>query len=82
MSVDRDGRKLLRLEVRNAETPIERKPPWINLVDDDEVCDARSSCSAHITDTPRPAKSRASPTPLIPPPTTSTSNGLTPSALR
>ena len=24
-----DGRKLLRLEVRNAETPIERKPPWI-----------------------------------------------------
>ncbi len=29
MSVDRDGRKLLRLEVRNAQTPIERKPPWI-----------------------------------------------------
>jgi lipoic acid synthetase len=24
-----DGRKLLRLEVRNAETPIERKPTWI-----------------------------------------------------
>ncbi|WP_406287190.1 lipoyl synthase [Embleya sp. NBC_00896] len=24
-----DGRKLLRLEVRNAETPIERKPSWI-----------------------------------------------------
>jgi len=24
-----DGRKLLRLEVRNAEVPIERKPPWI-----------------------------------------------------
>ena len=24
-----DGRKLLRLEARNAETPIERKPPWI-----------------------------------------------------
>ena len=23
------NRKLLRLEVRNAETPIERKPPWI-----------------------------------------------------
>ena len=22
-------RKLLRLEVRNAQTPIERKPPWI-----------------------------------------------------
>ncbi len=24
-----EGRKLLRLEVRNAEVPIERKPPWI-----------------------------------------------------
>ena len=24
-----DGRRLLRLEVRNAATPIERKPPWI-----------------------------------------------------
>ena len=29
MSVDPGNRKLLRLEVRNAETPIERKPPWI-----------------------------------------------------
>ena len=27
--VDPDGRRLLRLEVRNAEVPIERKPPWI-----------------------------------------------------
>ncbi|MEU0650527.1 lipoyl synthase, partial [Streptomyces umbrinus] len=24
-----DGRKMLRLEVRNAQTPIERKPEWI-----------------------------------------------------
>jgi lipoic acid synthetase len=24
-----DGRKLLRIEARNAQTPIERKPPWI-----------------------------------------------------
>ncbi|MCW2715223.1 MAG: radical protein [Frankiales bacterium] len=24
-----DGRKMLRLEVRNAQTPIEKKPPWI-----------------------------------------------------
>ena len=24
-----DGRKMLRLEVRNAETPIEKKPSWI-----------------------------------------------------
>jgi lipoic acid synthetase len=24
-----DGRKMLRLEARNAETPIEKKPPWI-----------------------------------------------------
>ncbi|GAA4764077.1 MULTISPECIES: lipoyl synthase [Microbacterium] len=29
MSAGPDGRRLLRLEVRNAETPIERKPPWI-----------------------------------------------------
>ncbi len=29
MSVAPDGRRMLRLEVRNAETPIERKPPWI-----------------------------------------------------
>jgi lipoyl synthase len=28
-TVQPDGRKLLRLEVRNARTPIERKPPWI-----------------------------------------------------
>ncbi|MQA05882.1 MAG: lipoyl synthase [Streptosporangiales bacterium] len=26
-----NGRKLLRLEVRNAQTPIERKPPWIKV---------------------------------------------------
>jgi lipoic acid synthetase len=29
MTIAPDGRKLLRLEVRNAQTPIERKPPWI-----------------------------------------------------
>ena len=29
MTVTPAGRKLLRLEVRNAQTPIERKPPWI-----------------------------------------------------
>ncbi|MGH3335077.1 MAG: lipoyl synthase [Nocardioides sp.] len=28
-SAEPGGRKLLRLEVRNSETPIERKPPWI-----------------------------------------------------
>jgi lipoic acid synthetase len=26
-----EGRKLLRLELRNSETPIERKPPWIKV---------------------------------------------------
>jgi len=26
-----DGRRLLRIEARNAETPIERKPPWIKV---------------------------------------------------
>ena len=29
MSVASDGRKMLRLEVRNSQTPIERKPSWI-----------------------------------------------------
>ncbi|WP_174553836.1 lipoyl synthase [Rhodococcus marinonascens] len=29
MTVAPEGRKLLRLEIRNAETPIERKPKWI-----------------------------------------------------
>jgi lipoic acid synthetase len=29
VSVSADGRRLLRLEARNAQTPIERKPPWI-----------------------------------------------------
>ncbi|BEP15340.1 lipoyl synthase [Acidothermaceae bacterium B102] len=29
VSVSPDGRKLLRLEVRNSQTPIERKPEWI-----------------------------------------------------
>jgi lipoyl synthase len=29
VTINPDGRKLLRLEVRNAATPIERKPPWI-----------------------------------------------------
>jgi lipoic acid synthetase len=28
-TVSPDGRKMLRLEVRNAQTPIEKKPPWI-----------------------------------------------------
>ena len=27
--VEPDGRRLLRLEVRNSQVPIERKPPWI-----------------------------------------------------
>ena len=29
MTIAPEGRKLLRLEVRNAATPIEKKPPWI-----------------------------------------------------
>ena len=28
-AVDSDGRRLLRIEARNATTPIEKKPPWI-----------------------------------------------------
>lgn len=30
-AVHPEGRKLLRVEARNAETPIERKPPWIKI---------------------------------------------------
>jgi lipoic acid synthetase len=29
--VEPDGRRLLRIEARNTETPIERKPPWIKV---------------------------------------------------
>ena len=29
--VQPDGRRMLRIEARNAETPIERKPPWIKV---------------------------------------------------
>jgi lipoyl synthase len=29
VTITPDGRKLLRLEVRNSQTPIEKKPPWI-----------------------------------------------------
>ena len=39
-----------------------------------EVCEARSSCSHSTTRWPRPARSRAMPTPLTPPPTMSTSH--------
>ncbi|MBS4730227.1 lipoyl synthase [Mycobacterium sp. SM1] len=31
VTVAPEGRKLLRLEVRNARTPVERKPPWIKV---------------------------------------------------
>ncbi|MFD0774565.1 lipoyl synthase [Streptomonospora algeriensis] len=31
MTVTPEGRKLLRIEARNSETPIERKPPWIKI---------------------------------------------------
>jgi lipoic acid synthetase len=30
-AVQPEGRRLLRLEVRNAQTPVERKPPWIKV---------------------------------------------------
>jgi lipoyl synthase len=31
MSISPDGRRLLRLEVRNTHTPLERKPPWMKV---------------------------------------------------
>jgi lipoic acid synthetase len=30
-AVSPDGRRMLRIEARNAQTPIERKPPWIKI---------------------------------------------------
>ena len=32
MTAAPDGRRMLRLEIRNTETPIERKPPWIKTI--------------------------------------------------
>jgi len=32
MSIDPNGRKLLRIEARNAQTPIEKKPEWIKTL--------------------------------------------------
>ncbi|MFC3998773.1 lipoyl synthase [Nocardiopsis sediminis] len=31
MSIAPEGRKLLRIEARNSQTPIEKKPPWIKI---------------------------------------------------
>jgi lipoic acid synthetase len=31
MSVNNEGRRLLRLEVRHAQIPVERKPPWMKV---------------------------------------------------
>src|ERR1700751_214368 len=45
----------------------------MSWLDDDEVWAARSSFSQSTTRQPRPARSRAMPQPLIPPPTISTS---------
>ena len=47
------------------------------LPERDDVPSARSSFSHRITDRPRPAASRATPAPLMPPPMTSRSIGLT-----
>src|SRR4051812_11736861 len=45
----------------------------MSLEEDEDVCEARSSFSTTITDSPRPAASRAMPMPLMPPPMTSRS---------
>ena len=47
--------------------------PGLAPVEAEEVWLPRSSCSHSSTRQPRPARSRAMPTPLMPPPTTSTS---------
>src|ERR1700722_4109139 len=46
----------------------------------EDVAPARSPRSTRSTDRPRPAASRAMPTPLIPPPTTNKSTGEAPQA--
>ena len=47
----------------------------MSLEDAEDVAPARSPRSTRSTDRPRPAASRAIPTPLIPPPTTNRSSG-------
>lgn len=49
MTIAPDGRKLLRIEARNAETPIERKPEWIKtkLRTGPEYMAIRERVSAH-----------------------------------
>src|SRR6188472_1481706 len=54
----------------------------MSLVLHDDVADARSSRSHNRTESPRPAASRAMPTPLMPPPTTSRSKGAALSGIR
>ena len=49
-------------------------PPWIILDDFEDVPDAKSPFSTRAVFRPRLAASRATPAPVIPPPTTSTSN--------
>src|SRR5271154_5012484 len=53
----------------------------MGLVLADEVCAARSSCSHNMTESPRPAASRAMPQPLMPPPTTSRSQDFSPAEI-
>src|SRR6185437_2807278 len=51
---------------------IRRRPPWMSLLDRDEVPDPKSRASTSPTDSPLVAASRATPAPTTPPPTTST----------
>ena len=50
-------------------------PPWMSLVDREEVPEEKSSRSTRPTRSPRVAASSAAPHPVAPPPTTSTSRG-------
>src|SRR4051794_28249572 len=49
-------------------------PPWTSLEDFDDVPEAKSSRSISAVRRPREAASRATPAPVMPPPTTTTSN--------
>ena len=53
-----------------------RRPPWNNLVDADDVADAKSFISANSTLNPLPTASLAIPQPLIPPPITKISTSI------
>ena len=58
------------------QTKARNKPPWTNLVDLEDVPEAKSSLSTRPTRRPLVTASRATPHPVAPPPITRTSSGF------